>query len=67
MKGLYLAGASTHPGAGVPSVLSSAKVVDKLVPEASLWRAGLLMSSATNEVDDPPARFIEVPCGSNKV
>ena len=41
VKGLYLAGASTHPGAGVPSVLSSAKVVDKLVPEASLWRAGL--------------------------
>jgi phytoene desaturase len=40
VKGLYLAGASTHPGAGVPSVLSSAKVVDKLVPEASLWRAG---------------------------
>jgi phytoene desaturase len=41
VKGLYLAGASTHPGAGVPSVLSSAKVVDKLVPEASLWRASL--------------------------
>jgi phytoene desaturase len=39
VKGLYLAGASTHPGAGVPSVLSSAKVVDKLVPEATLWRA----------------------------
>jgi phytoene desaturase len=39
VKGLYLAGASTHPGAGVPSVLSSAKVVDKLVPEAALWRA----------------------------
>jgi phytoene desaturase len=39
VDGLYLTGASTHPGAGVPSVLSSAKVVDRLVPEASMWRA----------------------------
>jgi phytoene desaturase len=29
---LYLAGAGTHPGAGVPGVLSSAKVVDNLIP-----------------------------------
>ncbi len=40
--GLFLVGAGTHPGAGVPSVLCSAKVVDKLVPQASAWqqRAG---------------------------
>ncbi|MBI1400630.1 phytoene desaturase [Hyphomonas sp.] len=37
VEGLYLVGAGTHPGAGVPSVLSSAKVVDKLIPEAALW------------------------------
>jgi phytoene desaturase len=32
VKGLYLVGAGTHPGAGVPSVLSSAKVIDRLIP-----------------------------------
>lgn len=34
---LYLVGAGTHPGAGVPGVLSSAKLVDRLIqpsPEA---------------------------------
>ncbi len=39
VEGLYFVGAGTHPGAGVPSVLCSAKVVDKLVPDASAWRA----------------------------
>ncbi len=32
---LYLVGAGTHPGAGVPGVLSSAKVLDKVVPDAA--------------------------------
>lgn len=31
--GLYFAGAGTHPGAGVPGVLTSAKVVETLVAE----------------------------------
>ena len=31
---LYLVGAGTHPGAGLPGVLSSAKVVDHLIPQA---------------------------------
>ena len=31
VKNLYLVGAGTHPGAGLPGVLSSAKVVDALV------------------------------------
>ena len=31
-KGLYLCGAGTHPGAGMPGVLCSAKVVDNVVP-----------------------------------
>jgi len=30
--GLYLTGAGTHPGAGLPGVLSSARVVERLVP-----------------------------------
>ncbi|MFP4328412.1 MAG: phytoene desaturase [Paracoccaceae bacterium] len=32
-KGLYLVGAGTHPGAGLPGVISSAEVLDKLVPD----------------------------------
>jgi phytoene desaturase len=31
---LYLVGAGTHPGAGVPGVLSSARVLDRVVPDA---------------------------------
>ena len=31
VEGLYLVGAGTHPGAGVPGVVASAKVVDKLL------------------------------------
>jgi len=34
-SGLFLVGAGTHPGAGVPGVLSSAKVLDRLVPDAA--------------------------------
>ena len=30
--GLYFVGAGTHPGGGVPGVLSSAKVLDRIVP-----------------------------------
>ena len=32
-KGLYLVGAGTHPGAGLPGVISSAEVLEQLVPE----------------------------------
>lgn len=32
IDGLYLVGAGTHPGAGLPGVVCSAKVIDKLVP-----------------------------------
>ena len=32
IKNLYLVGAGTHPGAGVPGVLCSAKVMDALIP-----------------------------------
>ncbi len=40
---LYLVGAGTHPGAGLPGVLSSARVLDSLVPDAqSLVRLDLV-------------------------
>lgn len=32
---LYLVGAGTHPGAGLPGVISSARVLDRIVPHAS--------------------------------
>ncbi len=34
LQNLYLVGAGTHPGAGMPGVLSSARVLDRLVPAA---------------------------------
>ena len=34
---LYLVGAGTHPGAGLPGVLSSARVLDKVVPDARVF------------------------------
>tara|TARA_Y100001933_G_scaffold227096_1_gene241576 strand:- start:1345 stop:2817 length:1473 start_codon:yes stop_codon:yes gene_type:complete len=33
-KNLFLVGAGTHPGAGLPGVISSAKVVDKMIPRS---------------------------------
>lgn len=38
VDGLYMVGAGTHPGAGVPGVLSSARVLDSVVPDASSVR-----------------------------
>jgi phytoene desaturase len=32
VDGLYFVGGGTHPGAGMPGVLSTAKVVDRLIP-----------------------------------
>jgi len=34
---LYLVGAGTHPGAGLPGVLSSARVLDRVVPDAKVF------------------------------
>jgi phytoene desaturase len=38
VRGLYMVGASTHPGAGVPGVLMSAKALDAVLPDAVDWR-----------------------------
>jgi phytoene desaturase len=35
LENLFLVGAGTHPGAGLPGVLSSAKVLDGIVPHGS--------------------------------
>ena len=39
---LYLVGAGTHPGAGLPGVLSSARVLDSVVPHADSLVASTL-------------------------
>jgi phytoene desaturase len=36
--GLYFVGAGTHPGAGMPGVLSSARVLDTVVPDPGEFR-----------------------------
>ncbi len=38
VESLYFVGAGTHPGAGVPGVLSSARVLDTIVPEPEAFR-----------------------------
>jgi len=38
IPGLYMVGASTHPGAGVPGVLMSAKALEKVVPHVTTLR-----------------------------
>ena len=37
IENLFLVGAGTHPGAGLPGVLSSARVLDSIVPSASAF------------------------------
>lgn len=42
VSGLYFVGAGTHPGAGLPGVVSSAKVIDRLIPHATAWAKAAL-------------------------
>jgi phytoene desaturase len=37
VEGLYLVGAGTHPGAGLPGVLSTARVLDSVVPDPAAF------------------------------
>jgi phytoene desaturase len=37
LEHLYMVGASTHPGAGVPGVLMSAKALESVVPDAAAF------------------------------
>jgi phytoene desaturase len=37
IENLFLVGAGTHPGAGVPGVLSTARVLDHVVPPAEAF------------------------------
>jgi phytoene desaturase len=48
VEGLYFVGAGTHPGGGIPGVLSSAKVLERVVPRpaASSRRRGAALVPA---------------------
>lgn len=46
VDGLYLVGAGTHPSAGMPGVLSSARVLDTVVPDAEAFASGRYESVA---------------------
>jgi phytoene desaturase len=37
VKGLFMVGASSQPGAGVPSVLLSAKMLEQVVPDVTAF------------------------------
>jgi phytoene desaturase len=37
IENLFIVGAGTHPGAGVPGVISSARILDTVVPDASAF------------------------------
>ena len=37
IENLFLVGAGTHPGAGLPGVLTSAKILDKVVPDVAAF------------------------------
>jgi phytoene desaturase len=40
VEGLYLVGGGTHPGAGLPGVVSTAAVVDSMIPRAAQFVRG---------------------------
>ena len=47
IRNLYLVGAGTHPGAGLPGVLCSAKVMDALVPSAESFAQSAVSTTPT--------------------
>jgi phytoene desaturase len=53
VQGLYMVGASTHPGAGVPGVLMSAKALDSVVPDADAFLASLSARAAAHSNKQP--------------
>ena len=41
IQNLFMVGASTHPGAGIPGVLMSAKALETVLPDAATFRQPL--------------------------
>ena len=58
---LYLVGAGTHPGAGLPGVISSAKVLDEVVPAPSVFARRTRETGAEEGGSAPAARVESGP------
>lgn len=56
---LFLVGAGTHPGAGVPGVLSSARVLDTIVPDAVTFTRGERAAPPPRSAASAPAAVAE--------
>jgi phytoene desaturase len=41
IENLFMVGASTHPGAGIPGVLMSAKALETLIPDLALFKQSI--------------------------
>ncbi|MGH7670593.1 MAG: hypothetical protein ACRENQ_14000, partial [Gemmatimonadaceae bacterium] len=54
VAGLYFVGAGTHPGGGVPGVLCSAKVLERVVPRPT-ERLSVLSGGGRREIATAPA------------
>ena len=63
LEGLYLVGAGTHPGAGLPGVVCSAEVVDQLIPPAPrvATRPPMRTEKAGAATAAPPAAALAAP------
>jgi phytoene desaturase len=62
IAGLYFVGAGTHPGAGLPGVLSSARATDSLIPNAAAAiRAAARPRTEAEEELLPGASFARHP------
>lgn len=57
---LYFVGASTHPGAGVPGVVSSANIIDSLIGDPATVRASSPTPSAAS-TRTGPAAHVDTP------
>ena len=53
IQNLYLVGAGTHPGAGLPGVLCSAKVMDRLIPPLRDEQSHLDDVASTAQSEEP--------------
>ncbi len=51
IENLFLVGAGTHPGAGVPGVLSSAKVLERVVPDAKSFMTQVPVKAPSLDLD----------------
>jgi phytoene desaturase len=50
LPGLYFVGAGTHPGGGIPGVLNSARVLDRIVPDPEISASDVPVGPGTAAV-----------------